>query len=238
MLKIFIVTFLSMISLIAFSQNSAMDVVTLKRGGVIRGVIVEQIPNKMIKIQTLDQNILVFLMEDVEKIERVASFDYIDRPVVKKVINSGYKFLGELGVQGGMGEFAVNRFAINTLHLYQFNSYISSGGGIGLRFYSPWKETFIPLLADFRLTVPFSRVAPFFALDFGYSFSANHRFQGLGFLYNTSVGLIVKASKRLNLSLSLGYDVQDAEIYYIDDPNFNMFRASLTAFSITLGASI
>ena len=40
----------------------------LKNGSVIRGMIVEQIPNKTIKIKTTDRNIFVFNYDEIEKI--------------------------------------------------------------------------------------------------------------------------------------------------------------------------
>jgi hypothetical protein len=51
-----------------FSQQQMEDVVYLKDGSIIRGMIVEQIPNVTLKIQTRDGSIFVFPMEKVEKI--------------------------------------------------------------------------------------------------------------------------------------------------------------------------
>ena len=46
------------------------DVVYLKNGSIIRGMIIEQIPNKSIKIQTKDGNVFVFEMDEIEKITK------------------------------------------------------------------------------------------------------------------------------------------------------------------------
>lgn len=53
-------------SLYAASQ----DVVYLKNGTIIRGVIVEEIPNVTIKIETKDGSVFVFQMSEVIKIEK------------------------------------------------------------------------------------------------------------------------------------------------------------------------
>lgn len=53
----------------AFAQESE-DVVYLKNGSIIRGQITEIIPNEKLKIQTRDGNLLVFTMDEVEKITK------------------------------------------------------------------------------------------------------------------------------------------------------------------------
>ena len=49
-----------------FAQNTK-DVVYLKNGGIIKGIIIEQIPNQSIKIQTSDGSVFVYTMDEVEK---------------------------------------------------------------------------------------------------------------------------------------------------------------------------
>ena len=52
------------------SAQSFQEVVYLKNGSIIRGLIVEQIPNKSLKIQMADGSIFVYEMTDVEKITK------------------------------------------------------------------------------------------------------------------------------------------------------------------------
>lgn len=61
--------------LIAFCFVSAaaqqwVEVVYLKNGGVIRGTVIEQIPNETIKIQTADGSVFVYKIDEVEKIAK------------------------------------------------------------------------------------------------------------------------------------------------------------------------
>ena len=51
------------------AQSAYEDVVYLKNGSIIRGTIVEQIPNESIKIQS-DRNLFVFKMDEVLKITK------------------------------------------------------------------------------------------------------------------------------------------------------------------------
>ena len=50
-----------------FAQQNMIDVLYLKNGSIIRGYVIEQIPNKHIKIQTKDGSIFVFKMDEVIK---------------------------------------------------------------------------------------------------------------------------------------------------------------------------
>lgn len=71
-----VIKFLLVVAVVAMSSslfaqtNTMLDVVYCKNGSVIKGVIIEQIPNQSIKIQTSDGNIFVYNMEDVEKITK------------------------------------------------------------------------------------------------------------------------------------------------------------------------
>jgi len=46
------------------------EVVYLKNGSIIRGTIIEQVPGKSLKIQTVDGNVFVYEMEEVEKVAK------------------------------------------------------------------------------------------------------------------------------------------------------------------------
>ncbi len=50
-----------------------VDVVYLKNGSVIKGLILEQIPNVTIKIQTKDGSVFVYKMDEIEKITKEES---------------------------------------------------------------------------------------------------------------------------------------------------------------------
>jgi hypothetical protein len=46
------------------------DVIHLKNGSVIRGIIVEQVPNESLKIETRDGNLFVYQIDEVEKMTK------------------------------------------------------------------------------------------------------------------------------------------------------------------------
>lgn len=52
------------------SSNELQDVVYLKNGSIIRGIIIEQVPNVSIKIQTGDGSVFFYKMEEIEKLTK------------------------------------------------------------------------------------------------------------------------------------------------------------------------
>ncbi len=99
------ITFLicfSFFAIISVGQNNYEEVVYLKNGSVIHGVIIEQIPNISIKIKTNDGNIFVFKIDEVEKITK-------ELPVTPQKVNnkksaSNQKSKGDLlfGIKTGI----------------------------------------------------------------------------------------------------------------------------------------
>jgi hypothetical protein len=51
-------------------QNNYEEVLYLKNGSVIRGVVIEQVPDQTVKIQTKDKNIFVYQFNEIEKITK------------------------------------------------------------------------------------------------------------------------------------------------------------------------
>ena len=68
MKKLLIMTLIFLTATIAFAQNNYQDVVYLKSGNIIRGMIIEQIPNESLKIETADGNLFVFKIDEIAKI--------------------------------------------------------------------------------------------------------------------------------------------------------------------------
>lgn len=58
------------IAIKVFAQTSQDEVVYLKNGSIIRGTIIEQIPNEKIKIQTSEGNVFVYKYDEIEKITK------------------------------------------------------------------------------------------------------------------------------------------------------------------------
>jgi hypothetical protein len=57
----------------SYGQINYSDVVYLKNGSIIRGVIIEQVPNQSLKIKTLDKSVFVFKFDEIEKMTKEES---------------------------------------------------------------------------------------------------------------------------------------------------------------------
>lgn len=55
---------------ISIAQQQMEDVVYLKNGSIIRGMIIEQVPGKSLKIQTRDGSVFVYEMADIERMSK------------------------------------------------------------------------------------------------------------------------------------------------------------------------
>ena len=75
------------ICLTSIKAQSLTEVLHLKNGSVIRGTIIEQVPNESIKIQTLDGSIFAYSMADVLKITKEQAINNYSNNSV-----TGFKF--------------------------------------------------------------------------------------------------------------------------------------------------
>lgn len=92
----------ALITALSYGQSSYQDEVYLKNARIIRGVIVEQVPNQSLKIETPDKSIFVYQIEEVEKSAK-------EEPVSNKSMETGRKkgFIGlDLGANIPVGKFA------------------------------------------------------------------------------------------------------------------------------------
>ena len=116
----YVVFLFVLLSSFIIAKSNTEDVIYLKNGGIFRGKIVEQIPNKTIKIETADRNVFVFPMNEIDKFdkEEIQSKNEMSLP-------KGYRGIVEVGYQFGVGEFGYDRLKLNLILAYQIHPYIS-----------------------------------------------------------------------------------------------------------------
>jgi hypothetical protein len=194
------------------------DVVYLKNGSIIRGTIIEQIPNVSLKIETSDKNVFSYKIEEIEKMTRE-----ID-PTAKKSSTKGYLGVVNIGYGFGTGDAQkINCIKFDNINGYRFNEYVSLGFGYGLKYL--WYESgalLVPLFADVRVHALPGNISPFLALQIGYSIEITPEFQGLGLLLDPSLGVSFKTNSRSAVNLGVGYWVQK-EAGYDGSTNFVHF---------------
>ncbi len=119
------------ITTVLFAQNNYQDVVYLKNGSIIRGTIIEQVPNKSIKIETANRNVFVYQMDEIEKITK----EEIIKNQKVKYTGKRRGFIGlSLGANVPIGKFAdANDGAAKTgfqINLIDFGYLFSDNVGI------------------------------------------------------------------------------------------------------------
>lgn len=198
---------------LVFAQSNYQDVVYLKNGSIIRGIIIEQVPNKSIKIETLDRNIFVYQIDEIEKFTKEPYQGKSGSSLYNTGLQSGYIGIVQLGYQIGVGDYGMDRLKLNIINGYQLNPYFSLGIGTGLRYYFDAEAVLIPFFADFRANFINKKVSPYLSLGMGYSFDATYNFKGIGFLLNPAVGVSFKVSGKSAVNIGLGYEMQKIKFY-------------------------
>lgn len=89
------------------AQTNDRDILSLKNGSIIKGRILELIPDKIVKIKTADGNIFVFPISEVERISKETLPEKESAPVADTM---KAQFHPSFGIGGGvaipMGDFA------------------------------------------------------------------------------------------------------------------------------------
>ena len=203
------------VGIIANAQQNYQDVIYLKNGSIIRGTIIEQIPNVSFKIEIADKNVFVYKMDEIEKISKEPIVDVSSKSKNNSEVKSGYLGILNIGYGFGIGHdskgFDFGKF--DFINGYQFNPYFSLGFGTGLKFYFDEFSTslVIPIFADFRAHFIDYIASPYIAVGIGYTLEATPEFGGLGFMLNPSLGASIKISKRSALNIGVGYLMQRFE---------------------------
>jgi hypothetical protein len=182
----------------SFAQTNYEDVVYLKNGSVIHGMIIEQVPNESLTIKTADRNIFVFKIEEIEKItkEEVMPLkpEYVPVPenqgiiipekivVPEKNYGKGYVNILEFtfgremlqnhsnqAMTGSVGSFSQFSIGIQDINGYRFNSHFSAGIGFGFHLYPGL--VYMPLFADFRFHIQKKGISPYLGFAIGYTFT-------------------------------------------------------------------
>ena len=202
----------------AFCMAQEMqEVVYLKNGSVIRGVIIEQVPGKSLKIQTNDGNIFAYEMAEVEKISKEQATTETKNKQSSNLSNNGakrgYRGFVEMGYTIGKNRWSgTNRFELVTSRGYQFNPYFYVGLGTGVHYYHQADLIEIPIFADLRADFLNYGITPFVDFKIGYTV-----YDCTGLYISPTVGCRF-GFKNMALNLGFGYTMQKlpVENYFIN----------------------
>jgi len=229
-----------------FSQTLAdyEEVVYLKNGSVIRGIIIEEFPGKSVKIQTREKNLFVYQLDEVEKITRElynGSEGGTASSSTRK--NKGFNAYLDQGINVWVESkpFPMNYTSIALG--YKVNRVFFIGGGTGLLARKGFVA--VPVFADIRLTLTKTKVAPLLNFQAGYlspnvlngdedNYYVNVDSYG-GFYFAARPGIGFNLKKDLDLNIYAGYvlgsQIVRTDSYYDNSTNFGLMHN----FNFTLG---
>lgn len=196
----------------SIAQN-VQEVVYLKNGSVIRGIVVEQVPGESLKIRTNDGSVFAYKMSDVEKITKeVGNSNSQTRSLNNGIgIKAGYKAFVDFGYTLGTGIYGSDRIELMTTHGVQINPYLFVGAGTGCHYYTDGAFFSIPIFADVRATILKNNVTPYIDCKIGYSVVDIE-----GFYLSPSIGCRFAIGEKSGVYVGAGYVMQKEKIGYGD----------------------
>ena len=195
-----------------FSKAQTQDVIYLKNGNVVRGIIIEQKENGTVTIRTNNGRVLTYTEFDIREIT-------IEGPPAKQRTERkytsfedqkmGYFFATELGFDATMNKGpTIWPVGLSVVNGFRANEFISVGCGIGLRYYfnngvirKKDNEWAFPVYFDIRGNIVSHRgrnLVPYWSFDTGLSFGDDNLF------FSPTIGLSI-GGYRNNLIVGLSY---------------------------------
>jgi long-subunit fatty acid transport protein len=204
---IYFVLFFSIIGQLSAQKLPFTEVIYLKNGSVIRGVIIEIVPNTSYKIKTADNSVFVFEEKEIIKIAREFSENSSNSKSNKTSLNKINTTM-EAGYGAKSGQYGLNVINVNALINYQLKEHISVSGGIGMRRFEEAEITMIPVFVDGKISMPNKDISPYLGLAVGYSLNVSNGIENSGVLVNPQLGIQFKLNNGIRLNLGTAYQTQ------------------------------
>lgn len=171
---------LLVLSLAAIAQKGMQDMVYLRNGTIVHGMVIEQMPVDPIKIQTADLSAFVHRRDEVTKITK-------EEVVKSSVPNTGIPKGREGLMQLGFG-----------------------GLGLGIRAYTGTASTDLlaPIFLHLRYTPLDRKASPYLATDLGTAFNISNEDNTEGLMLNTGLGVSVRTGEHTAFHIGFAFDLQ------------------------------
>lgn len=227
---IFLIVFLT--GLTAFSQEVYQDVIYLKNGELLSGVIVEQIPGVSMKIETAERNFFTIQMEDIEKIAKEKLLITSEQA---RILKSGFEGNAALGYDLGTGDYGQDRLMINLSAGYRFYPLFFLGAGLGVRQYPDLKATIVPVYLDFRGILMDRKISPFVSAQLGTALNASDSFKNVGLMLGPNFGINFRLPEGSQVYFSIGYEFQYMNFYRMQMGYTTISKENNGALSFRVG---
>ena len=232
--KLLFLFFSLLVGVPLFAQNYR-DVVFMKNGSIIKGMVIEQVMDLSLKIKMADGSIFVYQMADVEKIAKEEYDDLFASAKPPKVRRNpkGYRGFMEMGGAFPITEYGGGIFSFQTSHGYQFNPYFYLGGGLSIDYHFYPSTVYVPLFANGRFNFIDNPTTPYFDMKIGYSAG-----KGKGFYLSPGFGVrFALKDARTAIYFGLGYNMQVGKDYddCWDCLNTSLSKRKMGAINMRLG---
>ncbi len=225
--KLLFVLLVSFISISVAEAQNLQEVVYLKNGSIIRGLIVEQVPNTSLKIKTADGSVFVCKMEEVVKITKEPQVNSTSSSVTeaKHENDRSYgwgmapRYRGFVGASYivDAGDIGLDRAYLWTSHGCQINPYLYAGVGVGVNCWfdddfenDSWS---VPVFAHVRgewHKAFHKNISPYVETKIGYSFADCE-----GFYFAPQIGChFYFGHSKTGISVGVGYTLQNCKYNY------------------------
>ena len=188
---------------VAFSTNYAMaqrsaEVVHLKNGSLIKGEIIEQVPNQSVKLKTKDGNVFVYQMDEIEKITVEKNQSGEQHKGLDFIGSAGY----DINTKGGGGAVAIE---VEAGKRFVKNFYWGIGAGVD-KGTAEGSSVTIPVTTNVKAYFPLqnSAISPFVMLKAGYAFNTDDMDYN-AFLLSIMPGVQFPLSNTIDMYLGAGY---------------------------------
>jgi hypothetical protein len=190
-----------------------IDILHMKDGGIIRGVIVENEKGKPLRIQTGRRKIMKIKPEEIDSISQEELHEINVTYSHEADSESGYAAQADMGYLKGQHSEGMDRVHLAIVNSYRYNPYFSLGLGLGLRFYTGPRDILIPVTGNMRLKFLDRKLSPFISVSYGYSFDSFNdgdgiKFTGMGYTFNPSVGLSIQTFRKSYLCAGICLEQQ------------------------------
>jgi hypothetical protein len=197
-----------------FAQGNYQDVIYLKNGSIIHGMIIEQTPGKSLKIKTANNDVFVFSFDEIDKMTKEQLPENEPIKISTSPRTTFYSNISRIGFLTYKGS---NIFSINIVNGIRIKQNFALGFGFGYEKYP--NGTAIPLFIDTRFYPLSGSISPIIFGDFGYSVITLDDITGSkygGPMFNLGTGLRIRPNSSFSFLIELGYKYQKAKEWYAE----------------------
>ncbi len=190
-MKKFIITLIAiMATAYTLQAQETRDVLYLKNGSIIKGVITEILPEDHVKIRTNDGSIFVYDMDEVLKIMKESAEQ-------SKAVSPFNKPEGYFGMVKATLPYFIT--GVDIVNGYRFCPQFAMGIGIGLEMYE-YSGVGVPLYLHLRSDILEKKVSPYFAMDMGVRFIP---WAGIPVYASPQIGVSYNVGKKYRMTSAL-----------------------------------